>query len=374
MNFLKLIKYELKMFLFYRHDNTFGFPEPRIDRTIFRFWRYPAYIKYVFLRLLNKLRLYNSPTSINHQRYLTSISSPYVGVGHQLANWNATLIYSIKYNLKFIHHPLWGLEGYPLGGQIGEKWNNFLGLGKGEIHYKKIINEKNIKRVDLPVIHWHREDKTGEFIVNQIIDTAYPCDNILFHLTSDIVDPCVYDHTSTADILRVKYWSARDREPIVSDFNNDRLNIAVHIRRGDIMKMNTRNKNINERLLSNSYFIKIIKDIQQILSFKAVNIHIFSQGNYSEFNEFNQNLDNVFYHLNEDEFKTFHSMVIADILLLSPSSFSYFAGIISKGIKVAKYPWWHEIPENSEWIRSDIMGNFNESSIIQRFSSNSFIQ
>jgi hypothetical protein len=374
MSLFKKIKYELKMFLFYNDDNIFGFPEPRVDRTIFRFWRYPAYIKYLFLRFLNKTRLYSSPTSTNHHRYLTAISSPYVGVGHQLANWNATLIYSIKYNLKFVHHPLWGIEGYPLGGQTGEKWNNFLGLGEGEIHYNKIINEKSLKRVNLPVIHWHREDKIGEFIVNQIIDTTYSCDNILFHLTSDIVDPCVYDHTSTADILRVKYWSARDREPIVSDFNNDRLNIAVHIRRGDIMKMNTNNKNTNERLLSNSYFIKIIKNIQQILSFKTINVHIFSQGNYSEFNEFDKNLDNVFYHLNEDEFKTFHSMVIADILLLSPSSFSYFAGIISKGIKIAKYPWWHEIPENSEWIRSDIMGNFNTSSIIQRFASNSFIQ
>ena len=62
-------------------------------------------------------------------------------------------------------------------------------------------------------------------------------------------------------------------------------------------------------------------------------------------------------------------MVVADILILSPSSFSYKAGIISRGIKIAKYPWWHEIPNNSEWLRSDEDGNFNPYPILEKYSN-----
>ena len=97
-----------------------------------------------------------------------------------------------------------------------------------------------------------------------------------------------------------------------------------------------------------------------------MDIHIFSQGNIVDFREF-EKLENVVYHLDEDEYQTFHSMIVADILILSPSSFSYFAGLISKGLKIAKYPWLHEIPEDSEWIHSDENGNFNPRALIERF-------
>jgi hypothetical protein len=42
---------------------------------------------------------------------------------------------------------------------------------------------------------------------------------------------------------------------------------------------------------------------------------------------------------------------LADILITSPSAFSYMAGILCNGLKLANYPWWHDIPERDDWIR-----------------------
>ena len=68
---------------------------------------------------------------------------------------------------------------------------------------------------------------------------------------------------------------------------------------------------------------------------------------------------NVTYHFNEDELASFNNIVLADILILSPSGFSYLAAIISYGLKIARNPWWHYIPEDNEWFRSNSEGVFN---------------
>jgi hypothetical protein len=47
---------------------------------------------------------------------------------------------------------------------------------------------------------------------------------------------------------------------------------------------------------------------------------------------------------------TFHRMATADVLLTSPSSFSFNAGLVNPGIKLARSPWWHEIPQGDGWL------------------------
>lgn len=128
-------------------------------------------------------------------------------------------------------------------------------------------------------------------------------------------DKSVYDYTPIVGIIRAKYWNTRNKNLLTCDFRQDKLNIAIHIRRGDIMKMNKKEKNFKQRWLENAYFINFITTIKSLLS--ELNIdHIFSQGHIADFKEF-EKLENVVYHLDEDEYKTFHSMIVANILILS---------------------------------------------------------
>jgi len=72
-----------------------------------------------------------------------------------------------------------------------------------------------------------------------------------------------------------------------------------------------------------------------------------------ELNDFLE-LTNVHFFLNHDTKETFNSIVMSDILVLSPSGFSFSAGMISEGAKIFPYPWWHDVPDNHEWCRLDI--------------------
>jgi hypothetical protein len=360
----KYLRRDLQAQLLYLKNNEYGIPEPLINYTIFRFWIYPSYWRYQFTKILRLLGLWYPESRLKNsqRRYLTGRPDPLAGMGHQLSNWNAALIYSRKYNLQFVHQPLSIAGGY--------NWEEFLDFGNGELIYDEIINDKSIKKVNLPRVRWIKEDKVGQHILSEIINFAYPDSNILFQLTSDCTAPNVYDHTPSSQILRMKYWNARAKNPINSDFKKDGLNIACHVRRGDIVTTKSEDVNLQKRWIDNSYFIKIVNTIERLLSEHKIYIHVFSQGARENFRDF-EKLNNVVYHLDEAQYKTFHSMVVADILLLSPSSFSYKAGMISSGIKIARYPWWHEIPDNSEWIRSDENGNFNTYPLIERYSKQS---
>ena len=43
-------------------------------------------------------------------------------------------------------------------------------------------------------------------------------------------------------------------------------------------------------------------------------------------------------------------MILAEELVMGPSGFSYLAGILSEGQKLARAPWWHHLPGLPDWI------------------------
>ena len=73
--------------------------------------------------------------------------------------------------------------------------------------------------------------------------------------------------------------------------------------------------------------------------------HIYSQGDIDNFSLYMN--ENVELHINEDIKKTFIGLVYADILVMSPSSFSYAAALLNNGIII--YKPYHAKPKK-EWI------------------------
>jgi hypothetical protein len=67
--------------------------------------------------------------------------------------------------------------------------------------------------------------------------------------------------------------------------------------------------------------------------------HIYSQGDKKNFLHFKN--DDILLHLNESIESTFYSMVTAQILVMSKSSLSYTAGMLSDGI-IYYLPFWHK--------------------------------
>ena len=75
-------------------------------------------------------------------------------------------------------------------------------------------------------------------------------------------------------------------------------------------------------------------------------IHVFSEGEDSDFQDIIDAFGdvNVVMHINENICATFHHLVMADIMVVARSSFSYCAGLINKNVIVANNikNWWHK--------------------------------
>jgi hypothetical protein len=149
------------------------------------------------------------------------------------------------------------------------------------------------------------------------------------------------DHYCNSDSMKfIKdcFWSNKERD----HFKNNKINIAVQIRRENSHD----NGNAGERASTpNEYYKKIMNKIREDYTDKEILFHIYSQGPAENFQELVG--EDTQFHLNEEITSTFIGMVAADILILSPSSFSYVAGLLSDG-KVYYKNFWHN--KKKEWI------------------------
>lgn len=137
--------------------------------------------------------------------------------------------------------------------------------------------------------------------------------------------------------LKSNFWKNKKR----NFFNNDAINIALHIRRP-----NMHDNRIDGADTHLQYYFDVIERIKKTtVNDKRLIFHIYSQNDISEYDGFDK--AGLCFHLNENMFDTFIGLVAADILVTSRSSFSYVAAILSDGI-IYYQPFWH--PPGENWI------------------------
>jgi len=132
----------------------------------------------------------------------------------------------------------------------------------------------------------------------------------------------------------------RANKKIERYFNNENLNIAIHVRRP-----NPHDTRIDGTDTPDAVFLNIINKLRIIYSSKNPLFHLYSQGNNESFKKFHA--PDIVFHINESVEDTFLAMVLADVLVIGISSLSYTAGLLSNGT-VYYFPFWHSpLPE---WI------------------------
>jgi hypothetical protein len=158
--------------------------------------------------------------------------------------------------------------------------------------------------------------------------------------------------------LQTRFYgsAARRHEQLVYD--QKYFNIALHVRRGDIVVNEAnRNTNLEMRWQNNQYFKTVLKTvIEYIQPGKRIAIYLFSQGKREDFPEFEQ-FSGINFCLDMDAQDSFLHMVYADLLITSKSSFSYKPALLSKGIKICPGDFWHGYPNKSDWILTDNNGH-----------------
>jgi len=163
------------------------------------------------------------------------------------------------------------------------------------------------------------------------------------------------------------------KESNVNTFDTKYFNIAIHIRRTnqfDIEKTEkNKNKKFHDIIPGTDVPNDLYKDvINQLKKYKNYKIHIYSQGKEQDFDFGND----IILHLNGELENAFISFVYADVLVVSPSSLSYSAALLSDNIvyyinsQHKPFPTWNEI--------TNYISSRNRYEFFIKISGNSYLQ
>jgi hypothetical protein len=109
----------------------------------------------------------------------------------------------------------------------------------------------------------------------------------------------------------------------------DEITVAVHIRRGDVTA-----HAIPQMYTSTDRVLRITSEVKSILDSRGspFSMRVYSQGNIEDFSELSP-LGAEFF-LDADAVWTMQELIEADVLIVAKGNFSYYAGVISDGIKI----------------------------------------
>lgn len=271
-------------------------------------------------------------------RFLTALPHQLSGIGHSSSEWNTAYIWAENLGLTFVNTPMPGV------------WSRLLGFGADAMTFDQAMTRWRPTVVRLPYVEWNGASARPLEQLRPVIDAIRSPEPLLFVLADG---QNTYDHTPNAEQLRNEFRAHGAWQGFPLHAKAGRTNVAVHIRRGDVAAMrDSAHPDWETRYVPQDWFHKVLTSLAQEIREQQLLFHIYSQGSYDEFSQF-ASIGECKFHLGCDEYETFINMVFADILVMSPSGFSYLAGLLSEGRKIARTPWWHHLPDSPDWTLID---------------------
>ena len=270
--------------------------------------------------------------------FLTGKPNPGAGIGHQLSNWMAGYHFAKRFNLRYAYSEF-----------SNKAWDSFFDFGIDESNSKKLLREKH-KKVLLPL--FDESDESEVILVKNIIK-SYQYKNVVFFLEQDQFLKNLY---KASDHVKTKFYNSKKRSKDELIYSITNHNIAIHIRRGDIVNNKTK---FGTRKQENKYFIKIIGDLRKHLDTERPKVfYLFSDGAENDFSEFRE-MEDVQFCLSFTAENSFLHMVYADVLITSKSSFSYKPALLNNGLKICPENFWHGYPRTSDFLLANDLGQIN---------------
>ena len=297
--------------------------------------------------------------------YIAQIPNQGAGIGHQIANYNCGLHLALKYGIGHAYVPF-----------VDKDWDRFLGFGQNESTIKD-LKRQGYKVKKLPsisiighdmldaIVAYYKQSGEKVILLTQIDEFYAKQYGVIPYIkrkfeeaeTRKDDEKLLGEH---AEVLLHKN-SSKGVDSVSEQANDnnhklegvDFINIAVHIRRGDINSGQvTGDKQLTMRWLSNVYYEKVLDQVVSKLKDKKINLFIFSQGDKKDYESY-EKYGQVYYCLDMPPMESFIRMVRADILITSKSSFSYKPALLSDGIRICPSGFWHGYPDDEKWIVAD---------------------
>ena len=308
-----------------------------------------------------------------NQRFLSDYDNPDAGIGHSMGIINRALKIATRNQLQLAYSEnqlrksndndwSWRIKQSlrKLRGKrpdethnIGNDLNRMLDL-KNLLPNREDLEKKiqlgEIRVIDLPEFEIHipsnqHEDDEIYQSVDQFI-RSHPGPNIAFRIRNNRYGD--YEYASTRGWFIDAYNKARKNFPLSTSYKPNKLNIAIHVRRGDLLP-GRQFSDLSSRMLPDEWYLQVIDTVLNDLN-QSVAIHIFSEGKdgqyYSESGapfswkeHFKELPCEVHEHIDSDFLSTFHHLLNADILIGSKSGMSHLAGMLSGHIKLMPRMW-----------------------------------
>lgn len=293
--------------------------------------RYGKSRKYLYSSYIHMILSLKKNDNDLENLYFAANPNPGAGIGHQMANWIAGYWFAKMFKIKFAHIPF-----------SSKEWEEFLGFGEDEETVEN-LKKQGYKCVRIPLFI---ESITDDISMVERIIKSYSGRKIVFLAEQD---QFYKEQYGVKDEIQQKFYNAKLRKNQTLLYEKDKFNVAVHIRRGDIVQGES-NENLSMRFQDNEYFINALYTaLECIKTDKEIHVFVFSQGKEEDYPEF-QMIDNIHFCLDMTERDSFLHMVYADAIITSKSSFSYKPALLNRGLKFCPKNFWHGYPDEDEWF------------------------
>lgn len=237
-------------------------------------------------------------TGLRPIRKITSRGIPGEGAGAQALFIMNAITFARQFGLTYVHTPFTLIHHAerPMGEWVAA-WEALFNLGAGET----ICGTERHKVLDF-----------GYNFSDLLLCFDWPSHR----------DELAYRFKALLPEFRRKYYLNK------SPRATDEVSIAVHIRRGDVSHHSHPYFTSNETILRTMTSVRAIIDTHKV----KYRICVYSQGDRSDFAELS--LPGVEFILNVDAVWTMQELIEADVLIMAKGYFSYYAALISDGIKI----------------------------------------
>ena len=284
-----------------------------------------------------EIAIFQIRNNLSQEESYITCSGKRDGAGAQTLAIMSTMLFADIMHIKYIHTPFVKLQhNYENDDDWEKKWENFFNLGKGELkigdNRLKISREISLSESPLKI----RKQTNTLFVLRHCHDYVDMFPNKYSRINNKLVEKYYGSSKSGYDL----------------HYEPNKVNVAVHIRRGDVRS----NNQFWDRFTENSFVVNVISKILEICASlgEELSLCVYSEGEMEDFKELERLNPKIF--LNLDPFTTFHNLVSADVLVMSKSTFSYTAALLSKGIVFYES---HILKPLDSWIKVNEYAEFD---------------